>query len=431
AVVDNNLIDNSSQFPRTISSWFLLESDVLGLVEDPSYYFDPSNPDRFRDMDLLLRTQGWRDFAWKYDTSYFSPENGFTVSGRLSKNNKNKPIEDSRVSIGIFGSKSTLIKSVPVDSTGRFELSGIDLTGEATLIASGIGKNDHPEGVLTLDSVTYNPAKVRDSLSMVSTSVNFNQSKLRSYYIINEAIRKKYKLSDTISIGEVNIISERHKDPQTIKIESSRLKYGTPDAELIITDNMEGYTNLPELMKGKFAGVEVVGPRNGNYYIYFRGLSTINGDPNPLLLVDGNPVSLDELSWIQISLIERIDILKLTASTTIYGLRGSCGVINLITKAGGMPAVNKPVDYSAKLRISGYNASRVFYSPQHLPDSNSDLNPDLRSTLYWNPSINLESTKEVILNYYNGDKSSLIRIIAEGITTTGIPITGRAEYEVR
>src|ERR1035437_3324518 len=92
--------------------------------------------------------------------------------------------------------------------------------------------------------------------------------------------------------GEVHIISEKHKDPQTIKIESSRLKYGTPDAELIITDHMEGYTNLAELMKGKFAGVEVV-LKGGKYYIYVRGLSTINGDPNPLLLIDGNPISFD------------------------------------------------------------------------------------------------------------------------------------------
>jgi hypothetical protein len=66
-----------------------------------------------------------------------------------------------------------------------------------------------------------------------------------------------------------------------------------------------------------------------------------------------------------------------------------------------------------------------------LTGSNSDLNPDLRSTLYWKPDINLEGTNEVILNYYNGDNSSLVRIIAEGITTTGIPVTGKAEYEVK
>ena len=79
---------------------------------------------------------------------------------------------------------------------------------------------------------------------MVSILAENNQSKLKSYYKINEAIRKKYKLSDTINLGEVNIISERHKDPQTVKIESSRLKYGKPDAELIITEQMEGYSNI-------------------------------------------------------------------------------------------------------------------------------------------------------------------------------------------
>jgi len=112
-------------------------------------------------------------------------------------------------------------------------------------------------------------------------------------------------------------------------------------------------------------------------------------------------------------------------------LQGFDGVINLITKAGGAQEAYKPVAYSARCKISGYSASRIFYSPQHLPDSDSDFKPDLRSTLLWNPDINLEGNKEVILNYYNGDNSSLVRITAEGITTTGIPVTGKAEYEVR
>ena len=436
-VVDENLTDNSSQFPRTISSWFLLESDIRGIVEDPSYYFDPSNSDRFKDMDLLLRTQGWRDFAWKYDTTYFPPENGFTVSGRLRKGNKNKPIEDSRVSIGLFGSKSTLLKTVPVDSTGRFNLSGIDLTGVATLIVSGIGKKDRLQGLLILDSVIYIPAKISDSLPQVLTLVENNWSRLETYYKINEAIRKKYKLSDTIDLGEVNIISERHRDPQTIKVESSRSKYGKPDTELIVTEQMESYPNIPELIRGKIPGVEVLGPKEGEYIIYIRGVGSINGPTRPLVLIDGNPATFEDLILLPISIIDRIDVLKLVSSTVIFGLQAekdgqaANGVINLITKAGGVTGAYKPVEYSASIKISGYSASRIFYSPLHLPDSNSDLNPDLRSTLYWNPDINLEGRNEVILNYHNGDNSSLIRIIAEGITTTGIPVTGKAEYEVR
>jgi hypothetical protein len=332
------------------------------------------------------------------------------------------------------------MKSVPVDSTGKFKLSGIDLTGKATLIATGIGKKNRLEGFLTLDSATYNPAKVTDSLIMVSILAENNQIKLKSYYKINEAIRKKYKLSDTIKVGEVNIISERHKDPQTVKVESSRLKYEKPDAELIVTESMGGYLNVPELMRGKIPGVEVIS-NNGGYAINIRGGqlsarglkkdSTYGGAMPPLVLIDGNQVSFEDLINMPISIIDRIDVLKQVGSTVIFGLQGFNGVINMITKAGGVPPVYKPVKYSARFKISGYSASRIFYSPQHLADSDSDFKPDLRSTLLWKPDINLEGNKEVILNYYNGDNSSLVRIIAEGITTTGIPVTGKAEYEVR
>ena len=440
AVADENLAEGTSKFPRTIASWFLLESDVRGNIEDPSYYFDPSNNERLKFLDNLLLTQGWRDFAWKYDTIYYPPENGFTVSGRLRKRNKKEPIEDSRVSIGIFGSKSTLLKSVPVDSAWRFQLSDIDLTGKATLIATGIGKKDHPDGVLTLDSIAYNPAKVQDSLFLVSILAENNQSKLKSYYKIYESIRKKYKLSDTVKVGEVNIISERHKDPQTVKVESSRLKYEKPDAELIVTESMGGYLNVPELMRGRIPGVEVIS-NNSGYAINIRGGqlsvrgskrdSAYGGALPPLVLIDGNKATFEDLFLVPILIIDRIDVLKQVSSTVIFGFEGYNGVINLITKAGGAQEAYKPVDYSARFKISGYSASRIFYSPQHLPDSNSDYKPDLRSTLLWKPDINLEGTNKVILNYYNGDNSSLVRLNAEGITKTGIPVTGKAEYEVR
>jgi hypothetical protein len=430
AVVNENLTDKTSLSPRNISSWFLLESEVRGVVEEPSYYFDLSNPSRFGDLDLLLRTQGWRDFAWKYDTLYYPPENGFTISGRLTKLYKNKPIEGSRVSIGIFGTNKNILTTIPVDSNGKFKLSGIDLIGEARIIASGIDQKDRMKGTLILDSVAYNPAKVLDCLSIISTSVNFNQSKLRSYYIIDEAIRKKYKLYDTISIGEVNIISERHKDPQTIKVESSRRMYEKPDAELIVTESMGGYQNVPELIRGKIAGVEVI-YRDGKYSISVRGISSITANKPPLILIDGNQASFDDLIIMPVSNIERIDVLKQVSSTVIFGLEATNGVINIITKAGGEPAIYKPVDYSAKLQISGYSASRIFYSPQHVPNSDSDPKPDLRSTLYWRHDIRLVDSNNVILKYYNGDKASLIKIIAEGITTTGIPVTGKAEYEIR
>jgi hypothetical protein len=377
-----------------------------------------------------LRTQGWRDFAWKYDTTYFPPENGFTISGRLRKDNKYKTIVDSRVSIGIFGTKSSILTTIPVDSMGRFKLSGIDMIGEARIVASGIGQKDRMKGFLTLDSIAYNPAKVSDSLSMVSTLANINQSNMKSYYSINETIRKKYKLSDTISIGEVHIISERHKDFQAVKIETSRLKYGKPEGELVITDQMSYYPNAFEALKGKIPGVVVIGSEP-NYSFRIRGITTLYGNKAPLFLVDGHTSTSENIITIPVNYIDRIDVLKSGGECAIFGLRGTNGVINIITKSGGDEVKSNPVTHSANIRFSGYNAPRIFYSPSHLTNSTSEYSPDLRSTLYWKSDITLDGSNKVILNYYNGDNASLIRIIAEGITTTGIPVTGKAEYEVR
>jgi hypothetical protein len=434
SVVDETFTNNTPQFPRTISSWFLLESDIRGIVEDPSYYFDLSNPDRVKNMDLLLLTQGWRDFAWKYDTLLFPAENGFSVSGRLRSFYKNKPIEGSRISVGIFGNRSAFFTTLPVDSAGRFKLSGVDLTGEARLIVSGIDQKDRMRGLLILDSLNYDPAKVSDILSLVRVFTQNMNSQLKSYYTIYEEILKKYKLSDTIRIGEVHIISERHKDFQAEILEKSRSKYGTPDGELIISEREVSFRSLPELMRGRIPGVEVLG-NYPDFKIRIRGAFSIHGDSagttQPLILVDGNPVAYEEIYRIPVNVVERIDVLKSVGATSVFGMLASYGVINIICKTGGISGIKTQVEYSINIRFSGYNAPRIFYSPEHSSDSTSAFKPDLRYTVYWNPNINLEGNEEIILNYYNGDNASTIRIVSEGITSTGIPVTGKTEYEVK
>jgi hypothetical protein len=302
------------------------------------------------------------------------------------------------------------------------------LNGDAKLIVSGIDKKDRMKGLLTLDSLTYNPAKVSDSLSPVLILTETNVSELKTFYRISETIRKKYKLSDTINLGGVNIVSERHKDPQKLKVERSRSMYGSPDGELILNPQMESYPSLVDIMRGRLPGVEVTGP-SGNPKIRVRNPFSFMGSAPPLFLIDGNPGRIEDLISMPISFVDRIDVLKSVSSSVIYGIQGYNGVINLITKAGG--GTYEGVSHSANLRISGYNVSRIFYSPTHSSDSSSDYNPDLRSTLLWKPDLNLVNDKEAIVKYYNGDNPSTVRIIAEGITSTGIPVSGKAEYQVK
>lgn len=430
SAVEKGFTDNTYGYPSTISSYFLLESDIRGTIEEPSYYFDPSNPNRLHDLDLLLLTQGWRDFEWKYNNAFYPPESGFTVSGRVRKLNADKPIEDPKINIGIFDNKESFVTNIPVDSSGQFSLDSIDLTGNATLIVSSINKKGNPQGFVLLDSMKYTPEKISDN------PVRFTvlpQEKITTYKLeheVNESVRKKYKLSDTINIGEVNIIARKKVDFQTKKIENERILYGKPDAEVKITQTYSGYSNVFEVLIGKVAGVRVT-KSNNNYEVTIRGSSSINLKSEPLYLIDGIQKTYEDLLAFPVGFVDRIDILKSAGEIGVYGVRGANGVISIITRTGDIILPDKPVNHTVNTKFSGYNEARIFYSPQHSISSATASVPDFRPTLFWKPDIILQPNKFQFLKYFNADNSSTIRVTVEGITTTGIPITGMTEYEVR
>ncbi|MES2240700.1 MAG: hypothetical protein V4497_10635 [Bacteroidota bacterium] len=62
AATDTNGINEGFNNTLNICSYFLMASDIKGKVHNPNYYFNNANPARFVHLDLLLLTQGWRDF---------------------------------------------------------------------------------------------------------------------------------------------------------------------------------------------------------------------------------------------------------------------------------------------------------------------------------------------------------------------------------
>jgi hypothetical protein len=437
AAVEDSFTDNSSQYPTTISSWFLLESDIRGPVEEPSYYFDPSDPERLHHLDLLLQTQGWRDFQWKYDkTNYYPAEFGFTVSGSLRKLNVNKPLTNSRVNIGIFERKGSFITTTEADSSGRFRIDDIDLTGEASLVVTAVNEKGNPQNCMVLlDSLNYKPAEISDNFSPVVSLQEKSVTKYRQDYEIKETVRKKYRLSDTISLGEVSIIARKKVDFQAQKVENIRMLYNKPDNEVIVTAKYSGYKNVFEVLKGRTSGVIVTG--DGPYRIRIRGSNSYSIKNNPLILIDGLDVSsgrldpYEALNTLPLSYVDRIDVLKSAGETGAYGVRGANGVISIITKTGDAIPPSKPENHSLSTKISGYDAARVFYSPKHSHSSESAFQPDLRTTLFWEPDIIIKSDKSLSVKYFNADNSAKIKVTVEGITNTGIPITAGTEYEIK
>ncbi len=132
-------------------------------------------------------------------------------------------------------------------------------------------------------------------------------------------------------------------------------------ATVTAKDFQKGSITTPEqLIAGKVAGVSVTsnsGSPGAGSTIRIRGGASLNASNDPLIVVDGVPLSgnniygaSNSLSLINPNDIESFTVLKDAASTAIYGSRASNGVIIITTKKGssGRPAFN----FSSQVSVS-------------------------------------------------------------------------------
>ncbi len=170
-------------------------------------------------------------------------------------------------------------------------------------------------------------------------------------------------------------------------------------------------TTPADLLRGKSAGVVVTagsGMPGAGATIRIRGGSSINASNDPLIVIDGLPVSNDGISGMSDPLssinpedIESFTVLKDASATAIYGSRASNGVIVITTKKGAKTGTTLPqvaVDFTASVNtIAKYNKLldkdgivniiRSFYgansvAEQHLGLDGTLYNTDWQKEIY-------------------------------------------------
>lgn len=122
-------------------------------------------------------------------------------------------------------------------------------------------------------------------------------------------------------------------------------------------------SSIDQGLQGKAAGVVVTqtsGQPGSGSSIRIRGTSSINGNNEPLYVIDGVPIisdasqgavgatrgpSMNPLSSINPSDIESVQILKDASATAIYGARGANGVILVTTKQGSRTGMEVTLGY--------------------------------------------------------------------------------------
>jgi len=164
-------------------------------------------------------------------------------------------------------------------------------------------------------------------------------------------------------------------------------------------------TRLEQALQGRTSGVTIAassGQPGAGSTVRVRGTTTINNS-DPLYVVDGIPVDVGGIDYLNAADIESIEVLKDAASAAIYGARAANGVIIVTTKKGvsgdmrvnyhaylGTQAPAKKLDmlnatqYATLRNESMTNAglSPIFADPQALGEGT-----DWQSTIFNNNAI--------------------------------------------
>lgn len=174
------------------------------------------------------------------------------------------------------------------------------------------------------------------------------------------------KLQDeSASINEV-VVKGRKRASGESGFNISQREVSTASQTMKMSD-VEGvsFASADDALQGKISGLDIVGsgvPGSGAQ-MRIRGTSTITGNAQPLVVVNGVPFSGDidsgfdfssaneeeyaDLLNVNVDDIEEITVLKDAASTAMWGSKGANGVLLITTKKGARGKTQ--LSYSYKL----------------------------------------------------------------------------------
>lgn len=187
----------------------------------------------------------------------------------------------------------------------------------------------------------------------------------------NGVLTMSYVGYDTqnINVDGRTVINVTLKENSVVLNEVVAIGYGvvkksdaTGSVAMVKPDEIEAglATSAQDLLVGASPGVVVTsggGSPEGGATIRIRGGSSLNANNDPLIVLDGVPLTnegvqgmANPLSMIAPDNIESMTILKDASATAIYGSRASNGVIIITTKKGqsGKPQVN----FSANMHVN-------------------------------------------------------------------------------
>lgn len=167
-------------------------------------------------------------------------------------------------------------------------------------------------------------AKTGDVLLISAVGSNAREVAVGSSNTYNVGLEKSGNLQEVV-VTALGV----QKQPKELGYSVARVK----NSEL----TQARVTNLQNGLVGKVSGLNVTTANNGvfaNTRILLRGIRSLTGNNQPLLVVDGSPIALGFINTINPNDVESVNVLKGANAAALYGPEGVNGVIVVTTKKG-------------------------------------------------------------------------------------------------
>ncbi|WP_299108588.1 TonB-dependent receptor plug domain-containing protein [uncultured Winogradskyella sp.] len=427
AIADNKLLSFADDKQDHILSYLLLSSELKGKIHKPDFYLNSKEPKSKEALDYLMLTQGWRTYIDKptvtKENAQFIPEQSAIQTG-VVLDKKGKPTQAHLLLFDSFGTK-VLVFDTAEDGSFLFKY---DKNIHLTLMAY----KDNGES-LTIEKTEFKKGNYNNQTqnNTVENKDGFKEFS-KNERLLKQPIKEKAVVAinleeDSSNLDEVVVVGYGTMKKQALTGSVVQVR-----AEDISTNE----NSILNVLEGRVAGVNIVnanGQPGSPTTIRIRGFGSVSGNVEPLIVVDGVPYEQSALSDVDPQQVSSVTVLKDAAAQSIYGCRGTNGVILINTKSGRdfRSYGNKKKLNNAKFNNYAihqfYNNSPVytntpntFYMPKYEGESLPEERTDFRQTIYWNPVVQTNSEGIAELEFYNSDAITSFKIIAEGIGFNGL-----------
>ena len=427
-----------------VVSYHYLGSELKSFVENPQSYFDESIPlnRRMRDLDLVMLTQGWKyyDLPKILNGESMMPACGKEYTQSISgvvrgtlKNAKKSIVSFIAPSIG-FSAMGQL------DTTGWFALNGLDFPEGTQFVVGAVslgGSTKRYTPILDDDVFAryFNYPKYMqrtayaDDYKYAALSDYYNNGgeivySLNPSYISGARVRKQQNISPLPNYefkegqyrGTQELQPYEAYDLMTYIVTTCPpLRFSSPSDDVAEEDSTafnDGSAGRSIVCRIQRISSEMsISSGWGEILVFINGMKSTCADLEGLTVADITGFAY----------ITGADASKFNASVDDALMPRSVVMIQ-----------SKMYDHDSARNVSagtpiGWQKPARFYAPRYDSYASKKNKEPMRSTLYWNPELEIMSGEGAEFDFYTSDHKVPYTVVVEGFTETGVPVFAKTE----